>query len=315
MARSQRATRVPGVQTHDRRFRRARGRGEQTSRQVWSARVWRASKIGVLTSAVVWAAIFGYTAVTASAWFSVQDIRVRGNDRLSTGEVSMLLDGLRGSNVVLAALDPWRDRLLGSPWVKDAALRRVLPDVVDVTILERDAVAIVRAGRSLFLMDADGVTIDEYGPRYASLDLPIVEGLRIDVEAPAADAPRTLALAALDDLGGAGLLWRVSQLDVSRTRDVVVTMTDDPTLLHLGDVKFAERLQSYIDMSRRLQAMTSELEYVDLRFEDRVYLRPREQGATFQQTVVAPRPVAEVDDVADVLEGDVIPDEDTSGQE
>ncbi len=312
MARAPRSTRVPGVQTHDRRFRRSRGRGEQTARQRWSTRIWRAAKIGVLSSAVVWAAVFAYTAVTASAWFTVQDIRVRGNDRLSTGEVSMLLDGLRGSNVVVSPLDPWRTRLLGSPWVKDAAIRRVLPDAVDVTILEREAVALVRDGSDLLLMDADGVTIDEYGPRYASLDLPIVEGLDLEADASAAETPRALALAALHDFEGAGLLWRVSQVDVSRARDVVVTMTDDPTLLHLGDGRFAERLQSYIDMARRLQAMSSTLEYVDLRFDDRVYIRPRDKGVTFAQTAVSEPSVVEADEM---LEGEVIPDTDTSGQE
>lgn len=311
-ARQPRVARVPGVQPHDRRFRRSRARGEQSSRQLWLSRIWQAVRVGVTVGIAGWALALVYTVATASAWFTVRDLRVQGNHRLSTGEVTMLLDGLRGANVVVTSLDPWRERLLGSPWVKDAALRRVLPDAIDVTIVERRAAAIVRAGRTLQLMDAEGVLIDEYGPRYAALDLPLVEGLDLGAAAP--DHPRTaLALDAIGNLASAGLLWRVSQIDVSKPHDAVVTMNDDTTLLHLGDARFAERLQSYLDMSGRLQSMATDLEYVDLRFDDRVYIRPRRAGVTFASAVVA-APANVSQEPVETIEVDVIPD-DTSGQE
>ncbi len=308
MARRQaRTTRVPGVQPHDRRFRR---RGERIPRHVWLSRLWRAFRVVTIGGALAGASLVAHSSLTASENFTVKDIRVQGHQHLSLGEVSMLLDGLRGRNVMTTALDPWRERLLGSPWVKDAALRRVLPDAVEVTIVERQALAIARAGRALHLIDADGVVIDEYGPRYAALDLPLIEGL--DGSDAPADVRRTgLALAALEDLSTAGLLWRVSQVDVSRPHDAVVTLNDDSTLLRLGEERFSERLQSYLDIARRLQAMASELEYVDLRFDDRVYIRPRRAGVTLSSTPADTVSVV----AADVVEVDVIPDDPSSGQE
>jgi cell division protein FtsQ len=311
--RQSRVARVPGVQPHDRRFRRSRARGEQSPRQRWLARLWSATKIGVVVGLSGWALAFVYTMATASAWFTVRDLRVQGNQRLSTGEVSMLLDGLRGANVVVTSLEPWRERLMGSPWVKDASLRRVLPDAIDVTIVERRAAAIVRAGRTLQMMDAEGVLIDEYGPRYASLDLPLLEGINLARDAAPDQARTALAFDAIGELATAGMLWRVSQIDVSKPHDVVVTLNDDMTLLHLGDARFAERLQSYLDMARRLQAMATELEYVDLRFDDRVYIRPRRAGVTFASVAVATPATAQAD-VLETVEADVIPD-DPSGQE
>lgn len=339
-ARPPRANRMVGVPAPDRRFRRSRARGEQTGSRVWLQRAARGARIGLLVGGAVWAGVFAWTVVTASAWFSVQQINVHGAARLSTGEVTMLLDGLYGSNVVVTALEPWRERLLGSPWVKDVSLRRVLPDAVDVVIDERVPVAIARSGRSLQLVDTDGVVIDDYGPRYAALDLPILEGWTpsplptgraagdaaaegtgsgTDGEAPAAavvDDRTALAIAVLRDLADAGLLWRVSQIDVSRPHDAVAMLNDDPTRLHLGDEAFATRLQSYLDMVRRLQSLAADLEYVDLRFDDRVYIRPRRAGTTF--TPVALPGSAEAQDGADPAADDpgfdVIPD-DVTGQE
>ena len=45
-------------------------------------------------------------------------------------------------------------------------------------------------------------------------------------------------------------------------------------LLHLGDDRFAERLQSYLELAPALKEQVPEMEYADLRFENRVYVRP-----------------------------------------
>lgn len=316
MARAARTGRVAGLPSPDRRFRRSRSRDDQSGGRRWIARVLRAGKVGLVTGGLVWAGVFAYTAVTASAWFSVQDVRVHGTARMSTGEVTMLLDGLYGRNVVVTSLEPWRERLLTSPWVKDASLRRVLPDTVDVVVTERVPVAIARIGRALQIVDAEGSVIDDFGPRYAALDLPLLEGWTPDAEGPQAEARIALAVAALGELSDAGLLWRLSQLDVSRPHDAVATLNGDPTRLHLGNTAFATRLQSYIDMAPRLQSMAADLEYVDLRFDDRVYIRPRRAGTTFTpiddgRTSASGAPDVAADRGPDI---DVIPD-DVSGQD
>ena len=38
----------------------------------------------------------------------IAHITVRGNERLSTGEVLALVDGLRGQNILTVELDEWR---------------------------------------------------------------------------------------------------------------------------------------------------------------------------------------------------------------
>src|SRR5690606_1027145 len=113
-----------------------------------------------------------------------------------------------GRNAVVTPLEPWRQRLLGSPWVRDASLRRVLPNAIDVVVDERVPVAIARVGRALQLVDVEGSVVDDYGPRYAALDLPLVEGWTPGDDSPQADARTELAVAALHDLSDAGLLWR-----------------------------------------------------------------------------------------------------------
>ena len=106
----------------------------------------------------------------------MQRIVVHGNVRLSSGEVQALVDGLRGTSILTADLQAYRARLLESPWVADVALRRVLPSTIEVFVSERVPIGLSRLGQQLYLVDRSGTMIDEFGPRYAEFDLPIIDG-------------------------------------------------------------------------------------------------------------------------------------------
>ena len=239
---------------------------------------WRLARYAVAIALVGYA---GYTATTlvlhASA-LQVRRIAVHGNVRISSGEVQAIVDGLRGTSILTADLTGYRRRLMTSPWIADVALRRVLPSTVEVFVSERRPIGLCRLGGVLYLIDAGGTLIDEFGPQYAEFDLPIVDGLvappnsgqpTID-EARAELAARVIeALAPRKDIA-----QRVSQIDVRDVHDAVVMLQDDAALLHLGDDKFLERLQSYVDLAPALREQVRDIDYVDLRFGDRVYVRP-----------------------------------------
>ena len=86
---------------------------------------------------------------------------------MSRGEVMARLDGLEGAHMLTVDLEAWRQRLRTSPWVADAALRRVFPGTVMVVISEREPMGIGRLDDRLMLVDAEGTIIDEFGPNYA----------------------------------------------------------------------------------------------------------------------------------------------------
>jgi cell division septal protein FtsQ len=54
----------------------------------------------------------------------------------------------------------------------------------------------------------------------------------------------------------------------------VLLLDGDTALLHLGDDEFLERLQSYVDLAPALRERVPDIDYVDLRFDSRVYVRP-----------------------------------------
>ena len=215
--------------------------------------------------------------VTASP-LQVGRIVVTGNVRHSSSAVQALLKDVRGESILLANLEEYRARLLTSPWVADVGLRRVLPGTLEVFVSERRPAGLCRLGDDLFLVDRQGVLIDKFGPQYAEFDLPIIDGLVRSPEGtgPTIDPARAeLAARVIESLSARrDLARRISQIDVRDLRDAVVLLDGDPALLHVGDGRFLERLQGYLDLAPALRERVPEIDYVDLRFEERLYVRP-----------------------------------------
>jgi cell division septal protein FtsQ len=239
---------------------------------------WRLGRYALAMAVIGYAGYRATTLVLHASGLQVRRIAVHGNVRISSGEVQALVDGLRGSSILTADLSSYRRRLLESPWVADAALRRVLPSTVEVFVSERRPIGLCRLGSTLYLIDAGGTLIDEFGPQYAEFDLPIIDGL---VAAPSSGQPTIdagraeLAARVIEALAPRkDIAARVSQIDVRDIHDAVVLLEDDAALLHVGDDKFLERLQSYVDLAPALREQVREIDYVDLRFGDRVYVRP-----------------------------------------
>jgi cell division protein FtsQ len=263
----------------DRRFKRAhlkpsRKRGAFTSRRLHTA---------VAGIVIVLAAYAAYRAVAIVAGldiFRVDQIHVRGNHRLSSGEVLAMLENLRGRSVLTVDLAEWRRALMSSPWVADASIRRTLPSTVDVVILERAPLGIGRINGTLFLVDERGAVIDEYGPNYADLDLPIIDGLSATGEGHTDLYRAVLVRRLLDALRVRNMASDISQIDVSDSRNAVVLLEGDPTLIRLGNERFVERLQSYRELAPALREQVPAIDYVDLRFDERVYVRPARERRT-----------------------------------
>ena len=141
----------------------------------------------------------------------------------------------------------------------------------------------------LYLVDDRGTVIDEYGPIYGDLDLPIIDGLSSDPREETTDVYRAmLARRLLEALRARRMAGQISQIDVSDARNAVVLLQGDPTLIRLGSERFVERLQSYFELAPALRERVPEIDYVDLRFDERVYVRPAKKSAARPRVKAVP---------------------------
>lgn len=265
----------------DRRFRRAHVKPSRR-RGHWRTWVRPAMTVAVLTLLGAYGAYRGGAALLQARVMQIDRIVMRGNRQLSNGEVLTVLGGLRGENIVWADLPAWRSRLLSSPWVRDAALRRSLPSTVEVVISEREPIAIGRFNGELYLIDDRGVVIDGYGPQYEEFDLPIVDGLGAPPGSAdgTTDEPRAeLAARLIASLRPEpDVARRLSQIDVTDLHNAALIMSGDPAVLYVGRDRFLPRVRSYLQLAATLRERVPDIDYVDLRFDGRIYVRPADAG-------------------------------------
>ena len=76
-------------------------------------------------------------------------------------------------------------------------------------------------------------------------------------------------------------------------------LSGDPAVISLGEDQFLARLQSYLELAPALRERVPSIDYVDLRFDDRIYVRAeeadnpeaewREENDTWSGSTSAPR--------------------------
>jgi len=267
----------PVAATADKRFRRAHVKPTR-KRGRWRAAV-RPLVLGVVVVALAALVLYrGVEVVAHARVLQIDRIVVQGNERVPSDTIVRAVDGLKGQNLMWTDLDAWRTRLLASPWVKDAVLRRTLPSTIDILVSERVPAVIGRLDGRLFLVDEQGFVIDRFGPGYASFDLPIVDGLGGQKPRPGTrtdDARAALATRVVTALRGKpDIAKQVSQIDVSDAHNAHLRLTDDSVVIYVGEDQFLERIESYRQLAETLRARVEAIDYVDMRFGERVFVGP-----------------------------------------
>jgi cell division protein FtsQ len=193
----------------------------------------------------------------------------------------------RGHSVLRIPLDARRSALEELPWVESAGVQRILPNRIRVELTERTAIAFVRNGTELALIDAHGVILDR--PRGEDLQFPIVTGLSESM--PREERGRRMQtyqeFVKDIDLVRAGSSDRVSEIDLANPKDLRVVMTgvaarDDPqaVTIQFGLSDFAGKYRMVIDNFSQWQASNGRVRSIDLQYSRQVILNTDTGGAT-----------------------------------
>jgi len=115
---------------------------------------------GVMIAALGLIVAFGYRTATASEFFKLKTVDVRGNDRTSADDVrKVVMASASQTGVWNADLGEIRTKIEKFPFVKSAAVSMQLPAGIRVNVVERMPTAIVHVTSGDFLVDTDGTIL------------------------------------------------------------------------------------------------------------------------------------------------------------
>ncbi len=110
-----------------------------------------------LIGGLAFMSLSGYQAVTASSFFELRRVDVRGIDRTSREDIERVVRGeVAKPGVWNADLAEAKVKLEKFPFVKSVSVSRSLPSGIRVDVVERVPVAAVQLKAGVFLVDAEG---------------------------------------------------------------------------------------------------------------------------------------------------------------
>jgi cell division protein FtsQ len=206
--------------------------------------------------------------VARALGFGIDEVTISGISELDQTEV-LQIAGVdpRGSTPFFDAATA-RDRLLATPIVKDASVRKLFPNALSISLVERQAFALWQSHGDLYVVSDDGTVIQRYDDeRYASLPLVVGEG----AAAKAPDFTRLLASApSLRAHIRAGILHGQRRWDLKLDNGMDVRLPEeapDKALMRLAALEKEQKVLGRDVLS------------IDLRQPDRVVLRLSEEAA------------------------------------
>ena len=115
---------------------------------------------GVLLAGLVTLAYMSYDRITGSEFFALKSVEVHGTERTGAEEVRRLVvSAVEQPGVWNADLEGVRTRVEKFPFVKSAAVSRVLPSGVRIQITERVPAAVVSTKSGNYLVDEEGAML------------------------------------------------------------------------------------------------------------------------------------------------------------
>ncbi|MCK4431560.1 MAG: FtsQ-type POTRA domain-containing protein [Candidatus Aminicenantes bacterium] len=199
---------------------------------------------------------------------NVKEIEVVCHRQEIKEEIQQILKGEKLGNILLLNIGHLQEGLTKHRWIKEVLVRKNFPSSLKIELIERTPYALLKKEK-LFLIDADGVQLEQIYPN-EKMNLPLL----VDSNNFEKNYEEKLKLAweCLEGLKSSEK-EQIDLLDLSDYENVSIRLKESQTWLILGNDQYAEKLRLFRQISAKLEKQGA-LEYVDLRFEDRLYIKP-----------------------------------------
>lgn len=195
----------------------------------------------------------GYRTVTASSFFDVKNVDIRGTSRVSKDDIEKIVSRQTDkSGVWNADLITIREDLEKITQVKSAVVSRVLPDGLRINLVERQPRAVVRLDRGDLWADDDAVLFDLVGKNDERPPFVMKGWDESKTEKATKDNQGRIKIyqKMLDEWQEFELAKRVSVVNLSdlQSPQVIVQDSGETVTLELTKDNFAKRLQKSLEI-------------------------------------------------------------------
>ena len=218
--------------------------------------------------------LLAYRHTQDDARFAVKAIEIAGATHTPRAAIDAVTNQYIGANLFRIDIARLQADLRRLGWVKRIEAEKKLPDTLRIRIVEREAVALAAARDRMTYVDEDGVVFAELSPSVGDTDLPII------TNASGTELARCVALVRELRTRDPQIYSRISEVRPVAPngfalfdRELGAFVYADP-----GDLSAKWRDLYAIVANERLAR--GAIEYADLRFQNRIVVKPWSAAAT-----------------------------------
>ena len=203
-----------------------------------------------------------------SLGFRIAAVSLSGEKEVSREEI-LTTAGVTGrASLLFLDADAARTRLMANPWIADAAVLKLYPDRLQITITERQAFALWQKNGRVSVIAADGTVLEPFvEPRYVGLPLVVGQG----AEHQAKDF-----LEVLDRYPSIRSGLRASVLVAQRRWNLRLKNGID---IELPETSVVPALDRLVALDHDKQILSRDITKIDLRLPDRITVRLSDAAA------------------------------------
>ena len=205
----------------------------------------------------------------AISWdkLSIKNVYISCENQAIKSDIQEMIEDYPFGNILLFDNKNLLEKIEAFPSVKNVTIKNIFPQSLNISIEERKPFAVLRK-EFLFVIDSEGVIISRLESHDIPLPLLIDENNFKHYYREKID----LARECLEKMTPEER-QNIEILDLSENLNVKVKTIDSFTWLVLGNNRFGENFRRFLAEKTYLERL-GDLEYVDLRFQDRFFIKP-----------------------------------------
>jgi cell division protein FtsQ len=220
----------------------------------------------LLVSALVIGAYAAFVKIKSA--FPIRRVIFIGNKHLTADELRVISGIRRNASLITLSGEKVSEKLLESPWIRSVSVRKEFPDTLSVTVSEVVPFALLDVNGRLFIINEKGQLLEELKGNTIPF-LPIITG---DPSREREGLSEALTLAkAMNDLG---LSSERDQIEIVLSKPQELTSVIDGMAVKIGAGEYREKLERLIELEEDIQRRKITVDYIDLRFANRVVVKP-----------------------------------------
>lgn len=212
--------------------------------------------------------------------FIIKNVEIDGINYFDETPLLSYKDKINNHHIIFSDLKSYKNDIQSLEYIKDCKIFRTFPQTINITIYEREPIAIINA-EDLIMLDSDGICLPV---QYSSISLPILSNFKTNKElyprgerTKSSNVLKSVKIIRYSKENFTGLYEEISEFLFNKENEYEIILKNGKTKILLGSDGIFTKLD-------HLKAFKSALpddknfniyRYIDLRYKNQIIVRER----------------------------------------